>query len=109
MSYRKGSRKSKPKVMEGGTSGSDIRRFFIYTNSKPNSADMMTAERGEDFACDELGMGLVRYPTFMLRGPDSFSLEDFETYQEMDQDVLREISSNYWCLYKGRGGVRYLH
>ena len=48
-------------------------------------------------------MGLVKFPTFTDRGPYSFSLELFDAYQDLDVDMLREITSDYWCLFKGGG------
>ena len=98
MSNRKGSQKNR---LKKGALNSDIRRFFISTNNKQCSADIYTYD--EERSCDEPSTGLVKYPTHIDRGPFSFSLETAENYLDLEGDMLKEITSSYWTLFKGGG------
>ena len=44
----------------------------------------------------------ITHPTYYDQGATLFSLDNWEQFQElMDQDKLREITLDYWCLFKG--------
>ena len=63
-------------------------------------------EADDGFACMETGMGL--YKDIIHAGSDLFSLGDYDNYVNMDRDMLQDISSTYWNLYKG-GDSCHLH
>lgn len=50
---------------------------------------------------DEDEFHIITHPTYTETGSSLFSLETFELYQDSSQDILREITTYYWSLYKG--------
>ena len=62
-------------------------------------------EANYDFAYMEAGTGL--WGDTIYGGSDLFSLRDYEDYINMDRDMLCDISSSYWSLYKGEGSSHF--
>ena len=70
------------------------------TNKDGEYADNYTYE-GVVLSKDEDGFEIINYPTHTDRGSVSFSLTNFEKYQElMAQDELQEEISTYMMVYK---------
>ena len=79
----------------------DIRKFLTDTKSIHNTKlDNYPLGVEDVFDNYQDGAECINYPIFTDHGPFSFSLIDFDRYQEMCQDDLQDLVTTCWLVYK---------